>query len=99
VPVIRYGVDTEAFSPASRAKRRDSERASLGIEATDFCLLMIGNDWKNKGLGTLLDALSGCPEIGLPLWLGAPMIGVPMTSRFADFIWNPKFDSPDLLRT
>jgi len=67
VPVIRYGVDTEAFSPASRAKRRDSERASLGIEATDFCLLMIGNDWKNKGLDTLLDALSGCPEIGFTL--------------------------------
>jgi len=67
VPVIRYGVDTEAFSPASRAKRRDSERASLGIEATDFCLLMIGNDWKNKGLDTLLEALSGCPEIGFTL--------------------------------
>ena len=67
VPVIRYGVDTEAFSPASRAKRRDSERASLGIEATDFCLLMIGNDWKNKGLDTLLDALSGCREIGFTL--------------------------------
>jgi UDP-glucose:(heptosyl)LPS alpha-1,3-glucosyltransferase len=67
VPVIRYGVDTEVFSPASRTKRRDSERASLGIEATDFCLLMIGNDWKNKGLDTLLDALSGCPEIGFTL--------------------------------
>ena len=67
VPVIRYGVDTEAFSPASRAKRRDSERASLGIEATDFCLLMIGNDWKNKGLDTLLEAVSGCPEIGFTL--------------------------------
>jgi len=67
VPVIRYGVDTEAFSPASRAKRRDSERASLGIEATDFCLLMIGNDWKNKGLDTLLEALSGCREIGFTL--------------------------------
>ena len=67
VPVIRYGVDTEAFSPASRARRRDSERASLGIGATDFCLLMIGNDWKNKGLDTLLDALSGCREIGFTL--------------------------------
>ena len=70
VPVIRYGVDTEAFSPASRTKRRDSERASLGIEATDFCLLMIGNDWKNKGLDTLLEAVSGCPEIGFTLVVG-----------------------------
>lgn len=67
VPVIRYGVDTEAFSPGIRAKRRDAERASLGIPSTDFCLLTIGNDWKNKGLDTLLDALGSCREIAFTL--------------------------------
>jgi glycosyltransferase involved in cell wall biosynthesis len=67
VSVIRYGVDTEAFSPAVRTKRGDSERACLGIQATDFCLLMIGNDWKNKGLETLLDALGNCREIDFAL--------------------------------
>lgn len=67
VPVIRYGVDTKAFSPGVRTKRRDSERASLDIQSTDFCLLMIGNDWKNKGLDTLLDALANCREIGFIL--------------------------------
>ena len=67
VPVIRYGVDTETFHPAARAKRRDSERASLGIQPTDFCILMIGNDWKNKGLDTLLIALRVCSELDLTL--------------------------------
>jgi glycosyltransferase involved in cell wall biosynthesis len=67
VRVIRYGVDTDAFSPGVRAKRRDSERASLGIAATEFCLLMIGNDWKNKGLDTLLDAVSDCRELDFTL--------------------------------
>jgi glycosyltransferase involved in cell wall biosynthesis len=67
VPVIRYGVDTEAFSPAIRSKRRDADRASLGIQPADFCLLLIGNDWKNKGLDTLLDALGDCREIAFPL--------------------------------
>jgi glycosyltransferase involved in cell wall biosynthesis len=67
VLVTRYGVDIEAFSPGVRTKRRDSERASLGVQATDFCLLMIGNDWKNKGLDTLLEALGNCREIGFTL--------------------------------
>jgi glycosyltransferase involved in cell wall biosynthesis len=67
VPVIRYGVDTETFHSAARAKRRDSERASLGIQPTEFCILMIGNDWKSKGLDTLLTALRECSELGLTL--------------------------------
>src|SRR5260370_14244342 len=67
VPVIRHGVDTETFHPAARAKRRDSERASLGIQPADFCILMIGNDWKNKGLDTLLIAFRECSELSLTL--------------------------------
>lgn len=67
MPVNRYGVDIEVFSPAVRTRRRDSERASLGISATHFCVLMIGNDWKNKGLGTLLEVLGNCYEIGFTL--------------------------------
>lgn len=67
VSVIRYGVDTKAFSPAVRTSRRDSERASLGIRAADFCVLLIGNDWKNKGLDTLLAALGSCRDIRFTL--------------------------------
>jgi len=67
IPVIRYGVDTDTFTPSVRSKRRDSERARLGIPATEFCLLMVGNDWKNKGLDTLLNALGDCHEIAFTL--------------------------------
>jgi glycosyltransferase involved in cell wall biosynthesis len=67
VLVVRYGVDTETFHPAARVKRRDSERDSLGIRATDFCILLIGNDWKSKGLDTLLTALAHCSELGFTL--------------------------------
>ena len=67
VLVVRYGVDTETFHPAARVKRRDAERASLRIRATDFCILLIGNDWKSKGLDTLLTALEHCSELGFTL--------------------------------
>jgi glycosyltransferase involved in cell wall biosynthesis len=67
VLVVGYGVDTQTFHPAARVKRRDSERASLGIHAADFCILLIGNDWKSKGLDTLLTALAHCSELGFTL--------------------------------
>ena len=67
VLIVRYGVDTETFHPAARMKRRDSERASLRIQATDFCLLLIGNDWKSKGLDTLLTAIGKCADLPLIL--------------------------------
>ena len=63
VLVVRYGVDTKIFYPAARVRRREKERASLGIRATDFCILLVGNDWRSKGLETLLSALGQCPGL------------------------------------
>ncbi len=67
VHVIRYGVDTSVFRPEARKARRDSERSSLEMEAGEFCLLLIGNDWKNKGLGALLGAVAECETFPLKL--------------------------------
>jgi glycosyltransferase involved in cell wall biosynthesis len=67
VHVIRYGVDTSVFSPNARKARRDSERSSLEIASREFCLLLIGNDWKNKGLGALLRAVAECEKFPLNL--------------------------------
>jgi glycosyltransferase involved in cell wall biosynthesis len=62
IRVIRYGVDTSTFSPHGRIARRDSQRNTLQLAGSDFCALLIGNDWKNKGLVTLLNAAHECPE-------------------------------------
>jgi glycosyltransferase involved in cell wall biosynthesis len=67
VRVIRYGVDTGIFHPEARSARRDSERSSLRIGSSEFCLLLIGNDWKNKGLDALLHAMAECRELPLVL--------------------------------
>ncbi len=57
VRVIRNGVDADSFSLSRRLTRRASARQELGLVPADFTLLLIGNDWKKKGLDGLLQAL------------------------------------------
>ena len=58
VRVIRNGVDAEFFSAPQRLARRADARREFGLAPADFALLLIGNDWKKKGLDGLLQALS-----------------------------------------
>jgi len=67
VVVIRNGVDTRRFSPELRLARRTSVRGQFSLSLGDFCILLIGNDWKTKGLDTLLSALALCRELPLKL--------------------------------
>lgn len=57
LPVIVHGIDAQKFSVEVRRKLRPSARRELGLCETDFCLAVVGNDWKNKGLPCLLEAL------------------------------------------
>src|SRR5208337_2374200 len=56
--VVPNGVDPTFFAPASRLALRDAARRKLGYSPGDILLLLIGNDWRNKGLPTLLEAMS-----------------------------------------
>jgi glycosyltransferase involved in cell wall biosynthesis len=102
VVVIRNGVDTRRFSPELRLARRTSVRGQFSISPGDFCILLIGNDWKTKGLDTLLSALALCRELPLKLLVVGtddrdayePLIracGIADRVRFLD-------PSPDVLR-
>ncbi len=55
--IIPNAVDSARFSSNARLEKRPATRKSLGYSAYEFVLLMIGNDWKIKGLDTLLSAL------------------------------------------
>jgi UDP-glucose:(heptosyl)LPS alpha-1,3-glucosyltransferase len=55
--VIVHGIDAQRFNCETRRKLRDSARRALGLKEGDFCLLLVGNDWKNKGVPCLLEAL------------------------------------------
>jgi glycosyltransferase involved in cell wall biosynthesis len=65
VAVIHAGLDHDVFNPARSTALRSEARAQIGISAERFVLLLIGNDWRNKGLPTVLSALSQLR--GLPI--------------------------------
>jgi UDP-glucose:(heptosyl)LPS alpha-1,3-glucosyltransferase len=58
VRVIPNGVDSSGFSIAARLERRAESRQHRKYGDKDFVLLLIGNDWRNKGLPTVLQAMA-----------------------------------------
>jgi len=46
------------FDSEARLARRSVSRQSLKLDDSDFVALLIGNDWKKKGLDQLLRALA-----------------------------------------
>src|SRR5467141_2803562 len=54
VTVIPNGVDAAQFSPSARLTLRAEARLRRKFQETDFVLLLIGNDWRIKGLETIL---------------------------------------------
>lgn len=67
VSVVLYGVDAAEFSPAKRLALRSGARLRYKLQETDFVLLLIGNDWRNKGLSTVLETMAALRDIPLRL--------------------------------
>lgn len=67
VRVVPNGVDVSTFAPAPRLQRRAAARAAINLTASEIAVLLIGNDWKKKGLTTLLEALALCRDLPLRL--------------------------------
>jgi glycosyltransferase involved in cell wall biosynthesis len=69
VAVIPNAVDTVRFTPDAREARRSAVRESYRLQESDFVCLLIGNDWKKKGLDTLLNACSKLSDLPLKLFV------------------------------
>jgi glycosyltransferase involved in cell wall biosynthesis len=67
VSVIPNGVDGKEFSVEARSARRPESRRTRGLREEDFVLLLIGNDWRNKGLPTVLEAMAALPALPVRL--------------------------------
>jgi UDP-glucose:(heptosyl)LPS alpha-1,3-glucosyltransferase len=67
VCVIANAVDTRQFTPAARLVRRSESRQRRGFREEDFVLLLIGNDWRNKGLPAILEAMSTLARLPIRL--------------------------------
>jgi UDP-glucose:(heptosyl)LPS alpha-1,3-glucosyltransferase len=65
VSVIYNGIDLDCFSPERRARLRLASRNALSIRNDEFVLLLIGNDWRNKGLNCLLSAMAQVADFRL----------------------------------
>ena len=66
-PVLYLGIDHAIFNPARRHKLREGARSELGLSETQFTLVLVGNDWRNKGVPVLLDALAQTRDLSLNL--------------------------------
>jgi len=62
VVVIPNGVDSTHFSSEQLLPLRKAARQRWGFHPDEVVLLLIGNDWRNKGLVALLEALVLCGE-------------------------------------
>jgi glycosyltransferase involved in cell wall biosynthesis len=69
VTVIPNAVDHARFNLQDRLRRRESVRRELGISEAEVALLLVGNDWKKKGLSTLLNAVAAIRQFPLRLMI------------------------------
>ena len=67
VTVIPNGVDVKHFSAQAVAPLRAASRQRWHCAPEQTVLLLIGNDWRNKGLPALLAAMARCPDLPLRL--------------------------------
>jgi len=67
LPIVPAGLDLEIFSPQNRLSLRQRARSELSLGGDQIVLLLVGNDWRKKGLFTLLDALEALREQPLVL--------------------------------
>lgn len=66
VSVIYHGVDGRRFNPGVIASFRSATSQALWLPNYAKALLLVGNDWKKKGLRTILEAM---PRIRHPsIW-------------------------------
>jgi UDP-glucose:(heptosyl)LPS alpha-1,3-glucosyltransferase len=65
VTVIPDGVDARQFQPTARLAQREAARKRWGFSTDEKVLLLVGNDWRNKGLPALLEAMSQCRDLAL----------------------------------
>jgi glycosyltransferase involved in cell wall biosynthesis len=66
-PIVYIGLDKETFNPELRKRMRPDVRAQLRLGDDKFVLVLVGNDWKKKGLVTLIEALAQLKDLPLVL--------------------------------
>jgi glycosyltransferase involved in cell wall biosynthesis len=89
LPVVSAGLDHMAFNPERCSSLRIAARAALGLGADRFAILLVGNDWRKKGLLMLLGAMRELTQLPVDLLV----VGRDDPSPFGAFIREKKLES------
>jgi UDP-glucose:(heptosyl)LPS alpha-1,3-glucosyltransferase len=84
LPVVYIGLDHEIFNRDLRLRNRQGSRKQLGVKENAFVLLLVGNDWKKKGLVTLVEALALLRELSLTLLVAGKDDAAPYQTRIRE---------------
>ena len=92
VSVVPLGVDGQRFSPPAILAMRKASRNARNYDADEIVLLLIGNDWQNKGLGTALGALRTCADLPLRLIVVGQDARSPFRAEVAELGMNSRVE-------
>lgn len=67
--IIYPGLDHGSFNSERRAELRDAARTQLMLRGNRMAVLMVGNDWRKKGIRVLLDAMTKLRDLPVDLLL------------------------------
>ena len=67
IPVLYTGIDHGTFNPQKSALLREEARKKIGIARKRFAVLVIGNDWRNKGVPVLVQAAAMLKDLPVDL--------------------------------
>lgn len=84
LPLVYLGLDHEIFNQELRLRNRPESRRQLGVEENAFVLLLVGNDWKKKGLVALIEALALLSELPLVLVVAGKDNSAPYAARIRE---------------
>jgi glycosyltransferase involved in cell wall biosynthesis len=83
-PIVYIGLDKDIFNPNSRQRMRLDVRKQLGLDDDKFVLVLVGNDWKKKGLVALIEALTQLRDLPLVLVVAGRDDSAPYQSRIRE---------------
>jgi glycosyltransferase involved in cell wall biosynthesis len=84
LPIVYVGLDPSIFNLESRARNRATMRAELGLRDDQCVLLLVGNDWKKKGIAALMEAMATLKSLSLILLIAGKDDPAPYQSKIRE---------------
>jgi glycosyltransferase involved in cell wall biosynthesis len=84
ISVIHLGIDHSMFNPRRRADLRDEARRQLQLSNDQVAVILVGNDWLNKGVAVLLDALERLKDLPVRLLIVSREVSSGWRNRLAE---------------